>query len=940
MSPFPSLGLLLRRGLWAVGVTCICFGCYERPAVAQDTPQLLATVLLDVADHFGEDLLFDPPIIPAHYVSPPKLGTTFEDEIRRLLDPHPLSLHRLTSGTYTIVEAALEPPLLSHITGLVLDATTGEPLPGAHVLLAEHPVGAVTDATGLFDLRNLNAGRYHVVASFIGYETARQTVDLIPTKSATVHLTLKPDPIRIAPLIVEDLDALIALQLAAQTISGNALSATMGLGTPDAVRSLGSLMGVRVGDALADVHIQGGESGEHQFRLDGVPVFDPVHLRGLLGAFNPFSLDQITVHKAGFGVTHGSHLSGVISARHMLAPADARQVDAQIDPLGVNMRLHARTGSASSRWSSVWMGAFRSSLWRLYEPPRLQNLFTEWNTPDLFLLNASIEAVRQVRPQLVPILEQQQQLNLATVSDPELGFSDVHVAGRLRGPNTQTLAWSFYRGANQLNANRLPFSAFELTADLPRDDTTQVINRDDYDWENTLGQLHYSRLLAPYALLSARLRGSHYELAHAYTGISYEGANRTIPGNNADLIVARIGQRFRPADDGNRLSEWALETKILTTQRARYQHQAGVELIRSAHRISVEDVYLAPIFDEGTYGRLAGFAESKWQLDPAWHFTLGHRATWLPARARVYYEPRAELQFSQATPRGQLVAARLAGGIYRQFTNQFDISSVSPSALLPSLRFWLPVDSTVAPPKAFHLAADVQWRPHPYWEVRAEAYLKDQPHVLQIDYPALWERFRTDSTRLRQAAFLRSGQGSASGGAVSVVFKTEWLRTSARYEMSQTQRTQFFGADTLSIRAPWNEPQRAALDLDVYPTRGLTLTLRSHAVWGRRWGFRQAYYDYFAADPTGAFVFGPFDLKDPDAHRLPALYQVDAGIAVSVPIGRTMLQVRGDVLNVLGRANVADWSLETIEEDGTIEYRKRPRYLLPRTPSLSARFKW
>ena len=59
-------------------------------------------------------------------------------------------------------------------------------------------------------------------------------------------------------------------------------------------------MGIRVGDALADVHIQGGEAGEHQFQLDGVPVFEPVHLRGLLGAFNPFAIERITVHKAGY----------------------------------------------------------------------------------------------------------------------------------------------------------------------------------------------------------------------------------------------------------------------------------------------------------------------------------------------------------------------------------------------------------------------------------------------------------------------------------------------------------------------------------------------------------------------------------------------------------------------------------------------------------------
>ncbi|MEM6648536.1 MAG: hypothetical protein AAF730_20020, partial [Bacteroidota bacterium] len=66
----------------------------------------------------------------------------------------------------------------------------------------------------------------------------------------------------------------------------------------------------------------------------------------------------------------------------------------------------------------------------------------------------------------------------------------------------------------------------------------------------------------------------------------------------------------------------------------------------------------------------------------------------------------------------------------------------------------------------------------------------------------------------------------------------------------------------------------------------------------------------------------------------------DLGLALTIPVGRSALQIRGDVLNVLGRNNVADWSLETVQDGENIEYQRRSRYLLPRTPSLSARFKW
>ncbi|MBN2356670.1 TonB-dependent receptor [candidate division KSB1 bacterium] len=60
------------------------------------------------------------------------------------------------------------------ISGRVTDAQTGQPLPGANVLLIGTVVGAVTTLDGSFSIQNLPAGTYRLRASIVGYITFEQ----------------------------------------------------------------------------------------------------------------------------------------------------------------------------------------------------------------------------------------------------------------------------------------------------------------------------------------------------------------------------------------------------------------------------------------------------------------------------------------------------------------------------------------------------------------------------------------------------------------------------------------------------------------------------------------------------------------------------------------------------------------------------------------------
>ena len=72
------------------------------------------------------------------------------------------------------------------VSGVVLDAETGQPVVGAQVWLKDTTIGSATDSSGRFEIAY--SGNYSVLnVSFLGYET--REVVFSPGAAVTVKLT-------------------------------------------------------------------------------------------------------------------------------------------------------------------------------------------------------------------------------------------------------------------------------------------------------------------------------------------------------------------------------------------------------------------------------------------------------------------------------------------------------------------------------------------------------------------------------------------------------------------------------------------------------------------------------------------------------------------------------------------------------------------------------
>ncbi|GIV59917.1 MAG: hypothetical protein KatS3mg043_1006 [Rhodothermaceae bacterium] len=934
--------------LWGIQAAGTAYGQAERYALAMRGVPLEEALARFVAVT-GVALAYDPALVGGRRVYCVVQDETAEGILRCLLDGTGLDFYRRSSGTYVLTRPVALPPQYAVLAGAVVDARTRAPLPYAHVVLADRGLGTTTNGAGQFAFPQLLPGRYAVAVSHLGYRVWQDTLVLDAGGSAYVRAALAAEPVPITPIVVDASDVEPGDGVRARV---DRQEPPVGFATETGMtsfRPLQALAGVRLSDATADVHVQGGAAGDHLLRLDGVPVFMPRQTVGFIGPFSPLALARITVHRAGFGAEAGSQTAGVLEAEHLVESGDG--FEAQVDPLSLNARLSLRTGPEEAPRVAL-MAAVRAGPWAAYQPAALRRTLRRWSTPDPFVLLAPLRRYQDIDPDFF-----RETLLLDPDPEPRLAFSDLHAALRWHPAPLRTLYASFYRGRKRLAGDLFPDAALRESFALVNTQGLVTVE-DTYDWAGGTGQVRYDAVLGGPTLWSVQARAGHYRFDHDY---------QFFEALALDIDEARVqlgGPATRRTRDGNRVTELGLAASLDHTRGAHHV-QLGLEGTVTDSRF---DLRLASIA-EGTMSlqvrpvlegnapldldstatftmvhrqvrhaaratRVAAFARDRIRLGAAVSVEAGVRLTYRPGRQTVYAEPRLAATYTRAVGGLGPVTVRLAAGLYRQFVSQFDLSVLNAGALLSTARIWLPLDASVRPPKVYHLAPAVTLTPGRGWTVRLDGYLKHQPHGLTINYAADPAGLPADG-KGPQNAFLTSFRARYYGGSVALERKGERLRVRAAYTRSVARWHSDDLFDGRRVSFPWNEPHRLDLGVDWLPAERFTLSLRAYGVRGQTWALRRAYYDYFGHSPRTRY-HPPYDLGDPDAHRLPDRYGLDLGAAYTHPLGPARLQLRLDVLNLLNRANVADRRL-VFDGDGLST---APRLLPPRFVAFAARVSW
>lgn len=211
-------------------------------------------------------------------------------------------------------------------SGTLTEAQSGEAIIGANILVyrdssgaAVGPIlaGARTNTFGFFSLPQLPFGSYIVLVRALGYTALPKA--LVISEDANVQgirLQGKRKNVLLDSITVSGKRSgqSFAPSISIVDISMETVKAMPALGgEPDVYRTIQLMPGVKVANEVSGgLYIRGGSPDQNLTLLDGIPVYNPLHLGGFLSTFNSDAISNTRLIKGAFPAEYGGRLSSVI----------------------------------------------------------------------------------------------------------------------------------------------------------------------------------------------------------------------------------------------------------------------------------------------------------------------------------------------------------------------------------------------------------------------------------------------------------------------------------------------------------------------------------------------------------------------------------------------------------------------------------------------------
>ncbi|GBD92507.1 TonB dependent receptor [bacterium BMS3Abin05] len=210
-------------------------------------------------------------------------------------------------STLFILEGVLFAQTTGKIIGKVRDKQTGQPLPGANVLVEGTTRGAATDTGGNFFIINLPPGVYTLRVQMLGYETVRvERLRVSVNRTTGVSIKMKPTVIKGQVVVVEAPKVVMKKD---QTSSVRNVSADEIKVLP--VENMSGIVGMQAG--VVHGHFRGGRLGEVAYMVDGVQVTNTFSGTGRSVDLEPDAIKDLEIITGTFNAEYGKAMSGIVN---------------------------------------------------------------------------------------------------------------------------------------------------------------------------------------------------------------------------------------------------------------------------------------------------------------------------------------------------------------------------------------------------------------------------------------------------------------------------------------------------------------------------------------------------------------------------------------------------------------------------------------------------
>jgi hypothetical protein len=351
------------------------------------------------------------------------------------------------------------------ISGFVYDASTGETLLGANVLIKPINRGANTNVSGYYAIPKVESGNYDMIVSYVGYKPSTNKILIRTGEAKRIDIKLTTQDIVGQEVVVtadstRAVDKLFDKPVSKIELSPLQLSRIPRVIEADLLRTLQSLPGiVPISDFSSAIYVRGGTPDQNLFMVDGTDVYNPEHAFGLFSTFNTDAVKKVEVYKGAFSAEYGGRLSSVIVITNNDGNRNHFEGKASISLLSVSTTLQTPLGS---------FGSLSGSVRRTY----LDQTWAKWidDVPNYYFIDGNLKA------------------------SFDLGESD-------------KLSVSYFGSKDNLN----------FVLDKKRNESLGF----DYYWGNKTGSVNWKTIFSPQFFGNFWITGSHFSSNFNFKDISY-----------------------------------------------------------------------------------------------------------------------------------------------------------------------------------------------------------------------------------------------------------------------------------------------------------------------------------------------------------------------------------------------------------------------------------
>ena len=199
------------------------------------------------------------------------------------------------------------------ICGVLVDAQNQEPIAEASVVNKTQSKGTVTNISGSFELF-LTFPSDTIEIRFLGYKTQRLLAKELAAKPCKT-ITMVADQFDLGTVLISNYltSGINKKTDGALSLSPSKLGILPGLTEPDVLQSIQLLPGIQSPNETASgLFIRGVTPDQNLILWDGIKMYHSGHFFGLISAFNPYVIEEVSIYKSGTETRYGDRISGVI----------------------------------------------------------------------------------------------------------------------------------------------------------------------------------------------------------------------------------------------------------------------------------------------------------------------------------------------------------------------------------------------------------------------------------------------------------------------------------------------------------------------------------------------------------------------------------------------------------------------------------------------------